>query len=147
MRSLDTTFSTETKCKEHNCSVNNRNILKVYKPDNGFLDKALERKIFGSDYKICDCIILCKSNDIFIVEILCGKLTNRELKEKKEQLTNCCKVLQELNKDSQIKKLILLYDKLESPKKQPQLRKALLNQKLCNRGLEFKSSKPLDLGC
>ncbi len=147
MKILDTIFSTETKCKEHNCTVSNKNIKKIYKPDNGFLDKSLERELFASDYKICDCIVVCNGDDIFIVEIMCGKLTTRELREKKEQLRNCCKVVEKLGINDNIKKLVLIYDKLESPKRQPSLKKALINQRICNKPLEFKNSKPITLCC
>jgi len=146
MESLNRIFGTEKKCKEHNCSVNNKNIKVIYKPDNGFLDKSIEKELFRNDYKICDCIIECEDGNIFIVEILCGKLTIRELKEKKEQLKNCLKVVTYLGEEKIVKKLFLLYNKLESPKKQPQLRKALLNQKIGNKPLLI-TNKVTDINC
>ncbi|MEA1954850.1 MAG: hypothetical protein U9O24_10715 [Campylobacterota bacterium] len=147
MESLDTIFDIAEQCKEHSCKVNKKNIKKVYKPDSGFLDKTIEDELFSGDYKICDCIVECEDDSLFIVEILCGKLTNRELKEKKEQLANCCRVVKHLKAHDKIKKLVLLYDKLESPKRQPSLKKALINQRICNRPLEFKSEKLLHIGC
>ena len=146
MESLDTIFATEKRCKEHDCSVNNKNIKIIYKPDNGFLDKSIEKKLFTNDYKICDCIIECESGNIFIIEILCGKLTIRELKEKKEQLENCLKVVTYLGEEKKVKKLFLLYSKLESPKKQPLLRKALLSQKIKNKPLLI-INKVKDISC
>jgi len=146
MEALDKLFNTEKKCKEHNCNVNNKNINIIYKPDKGFLNKTIEKKLFDNNYKICDCIIECDDGSIFIVEILCGKLTTRELKEKKEQLENCFKVIKHLKEESRVKKLFLLYDKLETPKKQPQLRKALLNQKIGNKPLLI-TNKIADINC
>ena len=146
MESLDTIFATEKRCKEHDCSVNNKNIKVIYKPDRGFLDKLIEKELFSNDYKICDCIIECESGNIFIIEILCGKLTIRELKEKKEQLENCLKVVTYLGEEKKIKKLFLLYSKLESPKKQPLLRKALLSQKIKNKPLLI-INKVKDISC
>ena len=146
MESLDKLFNRERKCKEHDCSVNNKNVHIIYKPDNGFLDKVVERELLGTDYKICDCIIECDDGSIFVVEILCGKLTTRELKEKKEQLENCFKVIKYLGEEKKVKKLFLLYDKLESSRKQPQLRKALINQKIGNKPLLI-TNKVVDINC
>jgi len=146
MDSLDNLFNIEKRCKEHNCSINNKNINIIYKPDNGFIDKRVEKELFGSDYKICDCIIECDSGNIFIIEILCGKLTIRELNDKKKQLENCFRVMEYLGEVKRVKKLFLLYDKLESSKRQPQLRKALLNQKIGNKPL-FITNKISDIDC
>ena len=146
MNSLDSLFEREKKCKEHDCSINNKNIKIIYKPDNGFINKTIEKKLFGSDYKICDCIIECEDGNVFIVEIMCGKLTTRELREKKEQLENCFKVIDYLGEEKRVKKLFLLYAKLESPKKQPQLRKALLNQKIRNKSLII-TNKITEINC
>ncbi|MBN2825105.1 MAG: hypothetical protein JXQ76_07280 [Campylobacterales bacterium] len=144
---LDELFYTSTQCKEHNCKVERQNIKQIYKPDKGFLDKQVAQKLFGSENKICDCIIECENEQIIIVEILCGKLTQSEIKDKKIQLENCCKVVKHIEKYECIKKIILFYDKLESSKKQPMIKKALINQRICNKALEFKSNKPLAIGC
>jgi len=147
MESLDGLFNTERKCKEHDCSVNNKNVHIIYKPDNGFLDKAVEREFLGTDYKICDCIIECNDGNLIIIEILCGNLTNRELKEKKEQLMNCCKVVKNLKEFDKIKKLILLYKKIDVMKKElPQFRKKLINQRICNKPLII-TNKIADINC
>jgi len=68
---------------------------------------------------------------------MCGLLTFREFKEKSQQLENCYKVVQHQKQKDKIKKIVLLYDRLESPKRNPQFRKKLLDPKVC--------SKPLDV--
>jgi|GEM_PF-2529186 len=146
-KGLDTLFETSKECREHSCRVNKKNIKQIYKPDNGFLDKQVAHKLFGDEYKICDCIIECEDGGLSIVEILCGKLTVREIKEKKQQLENCCRVIKYTNEYDKIKKIILFYDKLESSKKQPMMRKALINQRICNKILTFENRKPLDIEC
>jgi hypothetical protein len=144
---LDELFRTSKECNEHSCRVNRKNIKQIYKPDSGFIDKQAEQELFKSGYKMCDCIIQCQNDDVAIVEILCGKLTVREIKDKKIQLENCCKVIKHIEKFNDIKKVILFYDKLESTKKQPMMKKALINQRICNKALEFKNDKPLNIGC
>ncbi len=49
----------ESKCKEHHCQINNKNINTVYKPNRG-----LKKKIPKSNNKFCDCIIECNNNKI-----------------------------------------------------------------------------------
>jgi hypothetical protein len=141
-------FHETEKCKEHQCKINNQNIKKIFKPDNGFIDTTIENNIFSSrPYKICDCIVVCQNDSLIIVEILCGKLTYTELKEKKEQLENCCKVAKNICSAEKIKKIVLLYNSLESPRKQPQLRKALLNTKICNLQLVHSKDSTFNVNC
>jgi len=141
-------FSENDKCKEYKCKINSQNIKKIFKPDNGFLDKAIEQKLFPSgSYKICDCIIVCEDSNLVLVEILCGKLTHREFKEKKEQLENCCKTVTHIGSTDKIKKIILLYNSLESSKKQPLLKKALLNPKVCGLPLVHSSDNTFNSSC
>jgi len=146
-QSLDELFHISKECSEHSCRVNKKNVKQIYKPDSGFVNKQIEQELFKSGYKICDCIIECQNDNIAIVEILCGKLTVREIKDKKQQLENCCKAVHYTNQQDKIKKIILFYDKLESSKKQPMIKKALINQRICNKALEFKNDKPLNVGC
>ena len=123
-------FKTNINCKEHDCKVNKKNIKIIYKPDDGFLDKNIERKIFPTgSYKVCDCIVICNDDSIHIVEILCGTLTYREFKEKTEQLKNCLKIVDHIGKKEQIKKIVLLHKRLEATRKNPTFRKKLLNIK------------------
>ncbi len=117
-------------------TTENKNIKTIYKPDNGFIDRALERALFPvASYKICDCIVVCQNDNIAIVEIMCGLLTYREFQEKSQQLENCCKVVQHQKQKDKIKKIVLLYDRLESPKRNPQFRKKLLDPKVCSKQL------------
>ena len=78
---------------------------------------------------------------------MCGLLTFREFKEKSQQLENCCKVVQHQKQKDKIKKIVLLYDRLESPKRNPQFRKKLLDPKVCSKPLEVVSSSSFDIGC
>ncbi len=140
-------FNLKEKCSDGVCKVNKKNIKKIFKPDNGFLDKALQDRLFPSSYKICDCIIICNDNNIVIVEILCGKLTYSEYKEKCEQLENCHKVVKDKGLENKVKKIILQYQRLESPKHNPQFRKKLLNPKICGINLELLKDSTININC
>ncbi len=145
---FSTVFNVESNCSEHSCKINKKNIKVIYKPDNGFIKKSIEIALFPTGkYKICDCIIVCNNDDLIIVEILCGKLTSTELKEKKEQLENCCKVTKYLSVFEKVKKIVLLYDKLESPRKQPMLKKALISARVCTMPLTISTNKPFSVEC
>ena len=123
-------FNKKDNCKDNDCKVNKKHIKTIFKPDDGFVDKILEKELFGSSYKICDCIIICEDNKIIIHEILCGKLTYSEFKEKSEQLKNCIKVVEKLGLEKEIKQVSIQYKKIEDSKKNPQLKKRLLNPKI-----------------
>ncbi len=128
-------FKTKDRCKEHECSVDRKNIKKIFKPDEGFLDIELKNRLFPSSYKICDCIIICNDDNIVIVEILCGVLTFKEFKEKSKQLENCYKVTKDIGLDRKIKNIILYYKSLEESKRNPQFKKKLINSKIYNKSL------------
>ena len=140
-------FNQKEKCSDGACKVNRKNIKKIFKPDDGFLDKRLQKTLFPSSYKICDCIIVCDSDNIVIVEILCGKLTYKEYKEKCEQLENCHKVVKHKGLENQVKKNILHYQRLENPKHNPQFRKKLLNPKICGINLELLKEATININC
>jgi len=141
-------FNVKNKCSDGSCKINQKNIKKIFKPDDGFIDKIKEKELFPSgSYKICDCIIICDNNNIVIVEILCGKLTYKEFKEKSEQLENCCKVVSNQGLAKDIKKIILQYQKLENPKHNPQFRKKLLNSKICGIKLEPLRDNTININC
>ena len=140
-------FKTVEICKESSCRVNKKNIKKVFKPDNGFKDSQIEKKLFPNDYKICDCIIICKDNSIVIVEILCGTLTYKEFKEKIEQLKNCYTVVKTMGLEDKIKQITLQYKKREKDKKNPQFAKKLLNPKIYNKHLHLMQNEMLNIDC
>ena len=140
-------FNTKDKCSDGECKVNKKNIKKIFKPDDGFLDNELKEILFPSSYKICDCIIVCNNDSLIIVEILCGKLTHSEYKEKCEQLENCYKVVKHKGLDDKVKKIILQYKRLEKSKHNPQFRKKLLNSKICGLRLEFLKDSTINIGC
>jgi len=141
-------FNKKEKCSDNDCKVNKKNIKTIFKPDDGFLDKGLEKSLFPSNsYKICDCIIICNDNSIVIVEILCGTLTYREYKEKYQQLENCYKVVSSQSLDIKIKKIVLQYKRLEKSKHNPQFRKKLLNPKICGSNLELLSNSTVNIDC
>jgi len=106
---------TKNKCKEHNCVINNKNIIKIYNPEK------------TTNQKMCDCIIECKNSEIILIEILCGKLTSKEFKDKYTQLQNCDKLANKfLNKST--KKYLVIKTK-ENSKKDPLLHKLILSKK------------------
>jgi hypothetical protein len=140
-------FNKSKECKEHNCKIDKRDIKAIFKPDNGFLDKDLEKSLFPPSYKICDCILVCQNSDIMIVEILCGTLTFSEFKDKSKQLENCCRVLKNQNLNQKIKKIILLHKSMESKNKNPQFRKKLINPKICSIPLELSTNPTYAVKC
>ena len=140
-------FNTKDKCSDGECKVNRMNIKKIFKPDDGFLDNELKEILFPSSYKICDCIIVCNNDSLIIVEILCGKLTYSEYKEKCEQLENCYKVVKHKGLDDKVKKIILQYKRLEKSKHNPQFRKKLLNPKICGLRLELLKDSTINIDC
>ena len=109
-------------CKEHICKIDNKNIKIIYNPE------------ITSQKKMCDCIIICNNEKIFLVEILCGKLTSKELKDKLQQLKNCSLLKNGIK--------VLLYKKLESPKKDPMLKKQITNSKI---SLKQYTNQPIKL--
>ena len=119
-------FNKKENCKDNDCKVNRKNIKTIFKPDDGFIDKALENQLFQPDYKICDCIIICKDGKIIIHEILCGKLTKSELDDKSEQLNNCLKVVKEKGLLNSVKQVSLQYKKLVDSN----LKKKLINTRI-----------------
>jgi len=142
-------FHEKDQCKDRGgCKVNKKNIKKVFKPDSGFKDKAIEASLFPlGTPKLCDCIIICNDDNIIIVEILCGKLTYKKFKEKSLQLENCHKVVQEYKLEKKVKKIILHYQTLENTNQNPQFRKKLINPKICGKNLELLSDKTIDVKC
>jgi len=140
-------FHQKDQCKDGDCKVNKKSIKKVFKPDDGFKDKKIKNALFSGEYKICDCIIVCNDNNIVIVEILCGKLTYREYKEKCEQLENCHKVVEYSGLKDRVKKIILHYQRLENTKRNPQFRKKLINPKICGINLELLKEQTIDVKC
>jgi len=141
-------FNVKDKCSDGVCKVNKKNIKKIFKPDDGFLNKVEENRLFPSgSYKICDCIIVCDNDNIVIVEILCGTLTYGEFKEKSEQLKNCHKVVKDRGLVANVKKIILHYKRLENSKHNPQFRKKLLNPKICGVKLELLRDATINIDC
>ena len=134
-------FNQKDKCREHECSINRKNIKKIFKPDEGILDSNLKNRLFNNSYKICDCIVICENDKIVIIEILCGVLNAREFKEKSEQLQNCYRVVEYKNLKSQISKIVLYCKKIENSKKNPQLRKKLINPRIYDIPLQIIQDK------
>lgn len=64
------------ECKEGKCKVIPPPNSTIYDPEK-----------VNSNKKMCDCIIQTE-NKVFVVEILCGILTNTELKDKEIQVKN-----------------------------------------------------------
>jgi len=141
-------FNVKDKCSDGDCKVNKKNVKKIFKPDDGFLNQSEENRLFPlGSYKICDCIIVCDNDNIVIVEILCGKLTYSEFKEKSEQLENCHKVVLDKGLIENVKKIILQYKRLENPKHNPQFRKKLINPKIREVKLELLRDATINVDC
>jgi len=140
-------FYKKDKCGDGECKVNKKNIKTIFKPDDGFLDKNLESKLFPSSYKICDCIIICNNGNIVIVEILCGTLTYKEFKDKSIQLENCYKVIEVMGLSDKVTQVRLQYRRLENPKHNPQFRKKLINPKISGVNLELSSNMTMSINC
>jgi len=99
-------------CKEKDCNIDKIDINSIFSPEkDGIINENLKRKLLDNtgNYKACDCIILCKDGYIYIVEILCGKLTKKEVNDKLKQVKNCKKLLDYLNLIAFIKISYILY--------------------------------------
>jgi len=141
-------FNVKDRCYEGKCKVNKKNIKKIFKPDDGFLDKAEEKRLFPSgSYKICDCIIICNNGNIVIIEIICGTLTYSEFKEKSKQLESCHKVVSDKGLSDNVKKIILLYKRLENSKHNPLFKKKLINPRICGVKLELLRDANININC
>jgi len=125
---LDTLFEEVKECKENKCVLNKQDIKYIYKPDNGLKDIKVQKELFGIvKPKLCDCII--KKEDLILLEIKCGKVTNRILKEIVEQLTNVAKILNTVN--ISFNKVVFVYDSFDNTK----LRQTIINTKIYGKRL------------
>jgi len=97
--------------------------------------------------KICDCIIFCQDNKqyLFVVEILDGRLTNSEYKDKAKQLKNCRSLIQKKCKDYDIHNIkivcFLFYRKKDSKFGSGQKRKLLRTKKVTGKNKNI-TNKP-----
>lgn len=145
-------FSIEERCSDLDCNINRKNVKKIFKPDNGLKDKNLLKELFENEFhtgnqpNMCDCIIECDDSNLFIIEILCGTLDHTEFKRKNKQLKNCCLVAKHKNLKDRVKKIVLLYKRLDT-QKSPQLRKALLNPKICDKNLILVQHRRVEISC
>ena len=136
-------FKQEAHCKEHDCQVNRKGVRRIYKPEEG-LKKEIDGIVIND--KRCDCIIECEDGQFVVVEILCGTLTYKEFKDKQSQLENCITMVEGIQKSAggevgEIKKVILLYGKVDD-KGNSQFKKRLNSpQKLKNRRLNLFQAK------
>ena len=149
---LNEIFIKADECKEHTCKINRSNIKNIFKPEKGFLNKQLEQELLGLNYKICDCIIECQNGKIVVVEILCGRLTYGEFKDKIIQLENCIKILKSIGLSSQIINVYLVYKSLDKQFslmiKSPPFKKKLLNLKKSQKiSLLEASYKAINIDC
>lgn len=111
---LSENIKTSERCRENGCKIDRNGILSVFSPEDGGLQNyQILSEIGTSDgnYKACDCIILCENGDIFIIEILCGKLTESELKDKEKQIENCQKIIKLLSLNLYLKLSFIVYKK------------------------------------
>ncbi len=109
---LDTLFYEVEECKENKCKIDKKDITFIFKPDNGLKNAVLQKELFGDAPKLCDCII--KKEKLILLEIKCGKVTFRILKEIKEQLGNVTKILN--NQDISFDRIVFIYDSLDNAK-------------------------------
>ncbi|MDC0933349.1 hypothetical protein OAR97_05820 [Arcobacteraceae bacterium] len=125
---LNTLFEEVKECKENKCVLDKKDIEYIYKPDYGLKDLAIHKQLFGTiTPKLCDCII--KKENLILLEIKCGKVTNRILKEIIEQLTNVAKILNTVNLS--FDKVIFIYDSLDNAK----LRQTIINKNIYGKRL------------
>ena len=139
-------FNTKDRCIERECKVDRRNVKTIYKPDEGILDLDIKNTLFSGQIepKMCDCIIECSNGNIVIVEILCGTLTDRELKDKSKQLENCYKVAKE--KGIRVNKIYLAYKRLDK-KTALLLKKRLVSQRVLDKALLHSDKLLVNIGC
>ncbi len=131
MRSVDLQKCIVKKCKSAKCKIDNQNVQVVYSLD-----------ICLNDRKMCDCLIVCKNSNIVLVEILCGKLTFSEFKDKVAQLQNCINFVHATFGDAIISKVILLYETIDEEKrKDGNLKRKLLNTRITHYKITTLQSK------
>ena len=127
-------------CKEKSCKIDKKDVEKIYtfeelnkynREKYNRLKKVLNEE--NGNIKACDCIIFCKNGKILVVEILCGKLTSKELKDKIKQINNCVMLLNHLRISLNYK--IIAIEKMDSLQKKalaPQFTNLLKNNiKVC----------------
>lgn len=95
-KALNDIFFTSNECKDNACKLDRKGIKTIYKPDLGIKDVKLKKEVFGSvlNPQLCDCIIIKKDDNLTILEIKCGTVTNHLLKEIIVQITNVYKLLE-----------------------------------------------------
>ena len=124
---LEKLFVIVDNCKENKCKVNNQDIDCIFKPDNGLKDIGLQEKLFGTTIpKLCDCIIL-KKDIIVLLEIKCGLVTSRILKEIIVQLENVTKILK--NQSINFSKVLFIYDRFDNNKLKQQINTKIIGNK------------------
>ncbi len=122
---LDSLFETSNECKDNACKIDKRDVLNIYKPDLGLKDFQVKKSLFASlEPKLCDCIIVNSNKKILLMEIKCGTVTNRLLKEIIEQLTNVYKILE--SKKINIHKCVFICKKFSDT----MVKKRLLKEKI-----------------
>lgn len=124
---LDLLFEASKECREktHPCKMSKNSVNKIYKPDAGIKNTALEYKLFTTHPpSLNDCAIVYNDIKLALVEIKCGKVTNSELKSVFVKLENASKLLHHEN--ISISKYILLYKQFENA----QMKKKLATQKI-----------------
>jgi len=120
-------LETKESCKEHNCAINRRNIRAIYNPEGN-----PKKNIVKKSNKACDCIIECDNGQIIIIEILCGRLTFREYKDKLKQLESCIDIVEQCKRAENIRKVILIYKKLDANRNSEFKKKIISNKKIRN---------------
>jgi len=92
---LSKNFGEKDECKSGDCRLNRKGVKAIFSPEvylsRGILNvlKNEQFKIDNENPNLCDCIVLCCNGEIYVVEILCGELTEKEVSSKRKQVEAC----------------------------------------------------------
>ena len=118
IKKLSSALGEKKECRDGDCRLDRRNVKKIYSPEVGInkelLEKLKERQLVakGQNPNICDCIVVCSDGRVFIVEILCGKLTPKELTSKKKQVKGCFFIVEEQLK-IKVERAYIVYERCD----------------------------------
>jgi len=105
LKKLSNLLERKEDCKDNGCKITNLKNVVIFKTEES--DKAknlLKRYGYEKSPKYCDCIIFKgrgKRCLIIIIEILCGTLTAKELRDKENQVITWKDILEKIFKKTQ----------------------------------------------
>ena len=116
IKRLEEVLGEKENCQDIDCRLDKKNVAKIFSPEKGIDEKLVKllrnEQLLSSNENpnLCDCIVVCRNGKIFVIEILCGKLTFKELQSKKKQVKNCVFIVKHL--ELEVERAYVVYDRL-----------------------------------